>query len=107
MGASAPFHNGHPRVVGIKQIKNETLSRQHQQYREYLANKHGEEPTSQELYHGTNCNILDIIYKDGIRPPSDMEANDCRYCTGKHDWKKCHMYGLGIYLADMAAKSNR
>jgi hypothetical protein len=123
--ASAPFHNGHPRVVGIKQIRNDTLSKQHQQYREYLANKHGEEPTSQELYHGTNCNILDIIYKDGIRPPSDIEPddrcpfsggkglctslcnNDCKFCTRKHEWNRCHMYGLGIYLADMAQKSHR
>merc|ERR1712078_667143 len=33
--------------------------------------------------------------------------NDCTYCTEKHDWNKCHMYGLGIYLADMAQKSHR
>jgi len=123
--ASAPFHTGQPRVVGIKQIRNDTLSRLHQQYKEYLENKHGEEPTTQELYHGTNCNILDVLYKDGIRPPSDMEAdsrcpfsggkglctslcnNDCKFCTQKHEWKRCHMYGLGIYLADMAQKSHR
>jgi hypothetical protein len=123
--ASAPFHNGHPRVVGIKQIRNDILSRRHQEYREYLAHKHGEEPTSQELYHGTNCNILDILYKDGIRPPSDIKAddrcpvsggkgmstslcnNDCKFCTEKHEWGRCHMFGLGIYLADMAQKSHR
>merc|ERR1712032_1083195 len=123
--ASAPFHNGYPTVVGIKQIRNDTLSRRHQEYRDYLANKHGEEPTTQELYHGTNCNILDILYKDGIRPPSDTQAseacpnsggkglctslcnNDCKYCTEKHEWNRCHMYGLGIYLADMAQKSHR
>merc|ERR1711934_844416 len=123
--ASAPFHNGHPTVVGIKQIRNDTLSARHQEYREYLANKHGEEPTTQELYHGTNCNILDILYKDGIRPPSDIEAdercpisggkglstslcdNDCKFCTKKHEWRRCHMYGLGIYLGDMSAKSHR
>merc|ERR1712224_26021 len=123
--ASAPFHNGYPTVVGIKQIRNDTLSARHQEYREYLANKHGEEPTTQELYHGTNCNILDILYKDGIRPPSDMQAhekcpvsggkglstslcnNDCEFCTQKHEWGRCHMFGLGIYLADMAQKSHR
>jgi len=123
--ASAPFHNGQPRVVGIRQIKNNVLSKLHQQYRDYLANKHGEEPTTQELYHGTNCNILNTLYKDGIRPPSDREAdercpisggkglctslcnNDCKFCTQKHEWGRCHMYGLGIYLADMAQKSHR
>lgn len=123
--ASSPFHNGYPRVVGIKQIKNDILSKRHQEYRDYLANKHGEEPTTQELYHGTNCNILDIIYKDGIKPPSDMKAdercpisggkglctslcnNDCEFCTEQHGWDRCHMYGLGIYLADMAQKSHR
>merc|ERR1711907_234000 len=122
---SAPFHNGHPRVVGIKAIHNETLSKCHDQYREYLTTKHMEEPAVQELYHGTNNNILDILYKHGLQPPSDTQAsnrcpksggkglctslcnNDCTYCTEKHDWNKCHMYGLGIYLADMAQKSHR
>merc|ERR1711879_799385 len=33
--------------------------------------------------------------------------NTCTYCTRKHEWSKCHMYGLGIYLADMAQKSHR
>jgi len=79
----------------------------------------------QELYHGTNNNILDILYKHGLQPPSDMEPsdqcpvsggkglctslcnNDCRFCVKKHEWKRCHMFGLGIYLADMAQKSHR
>merc|ERR1712159_653203 len=79
----------------------------------------------QELYHGTNNNILDILYKHGLQPPSDTQPselcprsggkglcttlcnNDCKYCTEKHEWNKCHMYGLGIYLADMAQKSHR
>jgi len=123
--ASAPFHNGHPRVLGIKQIRNETLSRCHEAYRRYLTDKHGEEPAVQELYHGTNNNITDILYTHGLRPPSDMEPdprcpisgnkglctslcnNSCTFCTKKHEWKRCHMYGLGIYLADMAQKSHR
>merc|ERR1711977_14947 len=85
----------------------------------------GEEPAVQELYHGTNNNILDILYKHGLQPPSDTRPsekcpksggkglcttlcnNDCEYCTEKHEWNKCHMYGLGIYLADMAQKSHR
>merc|ERR1719440_2213453 len=123
--ASAPFHNRAPRIIGIKAIKNEVLSRCHDEYRDYLATKHMEEPSVQELYHGTNNNILDILYKHGLQPPSDTQAsdrcpksggkglctslcnNDCTYCTEKHDWNKCHMYGLGIYHADMAQKSHR
>jgi len=123
--ASAPFHNGMPEIVGIKQIKNERLSRCHEDYRRWLADKHGEEPAVQELYHGTNNKILDILYTHGLMPPSDMEpspscpvsgnnglctslcTNSCKYCTRKHEWNKCHMYGLGIYLGDMSQKSNR
>jgi len=122
---SAPFHNGHPRIVGIKAIHNDVLAKCHDAYREYLTNKHHEEPAVQELYHGTNNNILDTLYQHGLQPPSDTQAsnrcpksggkglctslcnNDCTYCTEKHDWNKCHMYGLGIYLADMAQKSHR
>merc|ERR1712146_725502 len=33
--------------------------------------------------------------------------NDCKFCTTPHAWCRCHMYGLGIYLADMAQKSHR
>jgi len=123
--ASAPFHNGHPRIIGIKAIHNDVLAKCHDAYREYLTNKHHEEPAVQELYHGTNNNILDTLYQHGLQPPSDTQAsdrcpksggkglctslcnNDCKYCTEKHEWNKCHMYGLGIYLADMAQKSHR
>jgi len=123
--ASAPFHNGMPEVVGIKQIKNDKLLKCHEEFRQWLTDKHGEEPTVQELYHGTNNNILDLLYTHGVQPPSDMEpsescpvsggkglctslcTNSCKYCTKKHEWKRCHMYGLGIYLGDMSQKSNR
>merc|ERR1712013_655825 len=114
-----------PRVVGINQIRNDTLAKCHETYRQWLTDKHGEEPAVQELYHGTNNNITDLLYTHGLQPPSDMEPaedcpvsggkglctslcnNTCRYCTRKHEWSRCHMYGLGIYLADMAQKSHR
>lgn len=123
--ASGPFHNGAPRILGVKAIKNDVLSRCHEEYRRYLITKHEEEPAVQELYHGTNNNILDTLYTHGLQPPSDMQPaadcpvsggkglctslcdNTCRFCTKKHEWNKCHMYGLGIYLADMAQKSHR
>jgi len=123
--ASAPFHTGHPTIVGIKAIKNDTLSRCHEEYRKYLTTKHMDEPAEQELYHGTNNIILDTLYKHGLQPPSDCDASDacpvsggkglctslcdntCVHCTKRHEWNRCHMYGLGIYLADMAQKSHR
>jgi hypothetical protein len=56
--ASAPFHSGNPRVIAINAIDNPTLTRLHGEYRDYLRTKHMEEPAVQELYHGTNNNIL-------------------------------------------------
>jgi hypothetical protein len=124
--ASAPFSCGrHPKVTAVNAIDNPTLARLHEEYRKYLKTKHMAEPPVMELYHGTNNNILKILYKHGLQPPSDMEPsdmcpisggkglctslcnNDCRFCTKKHEWKRCHMFGLGIYLADMAQKSHR
>jgi len=122
--ASGRFHNGCPRIVGIKAIENNVLSKCHEEYRGYLFTKHNEEPAVRELYHGTNNNILDIIYTHGLQPPSDMQAseqcpksggkglctslcnNDCKYCIERHKWDQCHMFGLGIYLADSAQKSH-
>lgn len=122
---SSPFHDGTPQVIAIKAVVNPQLEKQHQFYRRYLAEKNGEEPRQVELYHGTNMNILDAVYTHGLSPPSDMEAaeacpvsggkglrtslctNTCRFCTQRHSWDRCHMYGLGIYLADIAQKSHR
>jgi len=122
---SAPFHDGHPEVIEVNAIHNTVLERCHEEYRNYLQTKHGEEPAVRELYHGTNNNILDMLYKHGLQPPSDTNAsdrcpvsggkglsttlcnNDCGFCTQKHEWSKCHMFGLGIYLGDLAQKSHR
>jgi len=122
---SAPFHDGQPRLVRINAIQNETLEALHEGYRRYLRQKHGEESKTIELYHGTNNNILDEVYKHGLSPPSDMRASDtcprsggkglctslcdnsCTHCVERHLWDKCHMFGLGIYLGDLAQKSHR
>lgn len=119
------FHDGQPRVVAIHAIINKQLEKCHEAYRRYLTTKHSEEPTVRELYHGTNNNILDVLYTHGLQPPSDVSAselcpvsggkglcttlcpNTCKYCTEKHEWNRCHMFGLGIYLADLAQKSHR
>ncbi|CAE8648728.1 unnamed protein product [Polarella glacialis] len=123
--SSAPFHDGQPRIVSIRAMKNPVLSRLHEEYRQYLQTKHREEPSVRELYHGTNNNIHDVLFKHGLQPPSDCDASDacpvsggkglcttlcpntCRFCTTKHEWGRCHMFGLGIYLADIAQKSHR
>merc|ERR1712232_886686 len=123
--SSAPFHDGMPTVTEIRAIHNPELEQQHELYRRYLKEKNGEAPRQVELYHGTNMNILDTVFTHGLSPPSDMEAsedcpvsggkglrtsicrNDCKFCTKVHKWDHCHMYGLGIYLADLAQKSHR
>merc|ERR1711985_121757 len=85
---SAPFHDGsYPKVTAIHAVKNDVLARLHEEYRRYLKQKNRAEPQVRELYHGTNNNI-------------------CEYCTERHEWDRCHMFGLGIYLADMAQKSH-
>lgn len=120
----ASFHEERPKLIGIKAITNEMLSKSHEEYRKYLTTKHLDEPAVQELFHGTNNNILDMIYRHGIQPPSDRDASDacpvsggkglsttfcdntCPHCVVKHEGNCCHMYGLGIYLADTALKSH-
>jgi len=101
------------------------LQNLHDRFRRYLADKNKEEPKAIELYHGTNNKILDMLYTHGLQPPSDTAPADdcptsggkglctsicdnrCEKCTEKHQWNKCHMFGLGIYLADIAQKSHR
>jgi len=123
--SSAPFHNFCPRVVEIHAVKNEVLAKLHEKYRQYLRQKNHEEPTVRELYHGTNNRILQIVYQHGLQPPSDCKASEfcsmsggkglsttlcnvtCKRCVERHHWDHCHMFGLGIYLAENAAKSHR
>jgi len=113
------------RVTAINIVNNETLSKLHDKYKNYLQTKNSEEPKVIELYHGTNNNILDVVYTDGLQPPSDTAPaeecevsggkglsttlcnNNCTKCVQRHTWKHCHMFGLGIYLADQALKSHR
>lgn len=122
---SAPFHDGNPRVVEINAIHNRALQDHFDFMRGNMMKKNSEDPRALELYHGTNNEILSTVYTHGLFPPSDMAASDlcprsggkglstslcdntCKFCIEQHHWAKCHMYGLGIYLADMAAKSHR
>jgi len=123
--ASGSFHDGMPTVVAIHAVRNDTLQRLQEQYRQYLLEKNKQEPSASELFHGTNNAILDVVYQHGLQPPSDCKAadscpvsggkgmcttlcdNTCRHCVEPHTWDRCHMFGLGIYLASTAAKSHR
>jgi len=123
--SSGSFHNGSPQVVAIHAVRNETLQQLQEKYRQYLKEKNKEEPAVLELFHGTNNEILDDVYQHGLQPPSDCKAadtcpisggkglcttlcdNTCRHCVEPHAWDRCHMFGLGVYLADTAAKSHR
>jgi len=80
------------------------------------------------LYHGTSEKFLQKIYDTGFILPSDYAHNQnckrntsgaptyslcdntCPDCAGinrkKHNWNQCHMYGLGIYFADIPQKSD-
>lgn len=121
---SAPFHNGMPCIVGVRRVVNRALERIYEQRRTFLTAKHGF-TVEKELWHGTNCKAIPELLTHGLQPPSDTRPGmdcpksggkglcttlcgaDCEHCQQAHTWDKCHMYGLGVYLADLAQKSHR
>lgn len=121
---SAPFHNGQPQLIAVHRIVNPALERMYEQRRNFLTQKHGF-TEEKELWHGTNCLAIPELLTHGLQPPSDTRPSenclksggkglcttlcgtDCKHCKDPHDWAKCHMYGLGVYLADLAQKSHR
>eukprot|EP01004_Peranema_trichophorum_P002188 NODE_1312_length_2014_cov_49.300899_g1109_i0.p1 GENE.NODE_1312_length_2014_cov_49.300899_g1109_i0~~NODE_1312_length_2014_cov_49.300899_g1109_i0.p1 ORF type:complete len:601 (+),score=94.32 NODE_1312_length_2014_cov_49.300899_g1109_i0:83-1804(+) len=112
-------------ILSIRRIRNPVLNERFEARKKFQNLKHGTDGGERELWHGTNCNTLSYIYKNGLRCPSDYEpspncpfsggkglctslcSNDCPHCVTPHTWKRCHMYGLGIYLADIPEKSHR
>lgn len=121
---SAPFHNGMPVLVSVSRVVNRALEEMYEKRRNFLTDKHGF-ALEKELWHGTNCKALPDLLTHGLQPPSDTEASDdcpvsgrkglsttlcsssCKHCNKPHVWNRCHMYGHGIYLADLAQKSHR
>lgn len=121
---SAPFHNGWPKLVGVKRIINHELEEMYEKRRNFLSQKHGF-ALEKDLWHGTTCKALPDLLTHGLQPPSDSMPSDdcpvsggkgltttlcgteCHHCTRPHVWCKCHMYGYGVYLADLAQKSHR
>jgi len=121
---SAPFHNGQPRIVEVHRIMNQALERMYDQRRNFLQQKHGF-TIEKELWHGTNCKAIPELITHGLQPPSDTRPSEkcpksggkglcttlcssaCQHCHEPHVWDRCHMFGLGVYLADLAQKSHR
>jgi len=121
---SAPFHDGMPRIVGVQRVVNQALEEMYEKRRNFLTQKHGF-AVEKELWHGTSCKAIGELLTHGLQPPSDAMPSDecpisggkglctslcgtaCKHCREPHAWNKCHMYGLGVYLADLAQKSHR
>eukprot|EP01064_Diplonema_japonicum_P038065 TRINITY_DN910_c0_g1_i1.p1 TRINITY_DN910_c0_g1~~TRINITY_DN910_c0_g1_i1.p1 ORF type:complete len:1049 (+),score=377.26 TRINITY_DN910_c0_g1_i1:50-3196(+) len=122
--ASEMERGGLRNIKGIRRIINKSQERAYESRRAFLNEKHGC-VVEKELWHGTACSVLDRILEAGLQCPSDCKASeecpvsggkglattlcgtDCTHCTERHEWKRCHMFGLGIYLADQADKSHR
>jgi len=126
---SAPFVSGNgasgmPHIVQVRRVVNSALERLYEERRGFLYDKHGF-AVEKELWHGTSCKALPELLTHGLQPPSDMQPGEscplsggkglctslcgtgCTHCVDSHNWNKCHMYGLGVYLADLAQKSHR
>lgn len=87
-----------------------------------LREQYGDSVMEVELWHGTDCSALSKLLQHGLQPPSDTAPSDscpssgrlhttlcstaCNLCCEPHEWNRCHMYGLGVYLADIAVKSH-
>merc|ERR1719329_2072561 len=115
---------GSPRIIAVQRVVNKTLQGLYEERCGFLRDKHGF-IVEKELWHGTNCKALPDLLTHGLQPPSDTQASDdcprsggrglcttlcgtdCRKCKEPHAWGHCHMYGLGVYLADQAQKSHR
>eukprot|EP01064_Diplonema_japonicum_P038067 TRINITY_DN910_c0_g1_i3.p1 TRINITY_DN910_c0_g1~~TRINITY_DN910_c0_g1_i3.p1 ORF type:complete len:919 (+),score=285.69 TRINITY_DN910_c0_g1_i3:63-2819(+) len=115
---------GLTKIKRIRRVVNKSQERAYESRRSFSHEKHGC-VVEKELWHGTACSVLDKILASGLQCPSDSQASeacpvsggkglattlcgtDCKHCTEKHEWKRCHMFGLGIYLADQAEKSHR
>lgn len=119
-----PFHNGQPKVLRVQKVKNPVLERLYQQRHKFLSEKH-EFVVEKDLWHGTHHGALSAVLTHGLQPPSDTTPGDkcphsggkglsstlcsteCTFCVDPHEWRNCHMFGLGVYLADSSRKSHR
>lgn len=125
---SAPFVSTdgtmEPKLLAVRRVVNKTLEGLYEERRAFLVDKHGH-AMEKELWHGTSCKALPELLTHGLQPPSDTApasgcprsggkglcttlcGADCKHCQEAHCWDRCHMYGLGVYMADQAQKSHR
>jgi len=114
----------HARIVKIQRSQNAALERMYDERRTFIHEKQGF-AVEKELWHGTSVDAIPTLLKHGLQPPADTVAADscpvsgkkglcttlcsteCEHCVQSHGWGKCHMYGLGVYLADIAQKSHQ
>jgi len=129
LSLTAPFTSssgasGAPRIIAVQRVVNKKLEGLYEERRGFLRDKQGF-VVEKELWHGTSCKALPELLTHGLQPPSDTKAcdecprsggkglcttlcgTDCQKCQEPHAWGHCHMYGLGVYLADQAQKSHR
>eukprot|EP00928_Gymnodinium_smaydae_P083410 TRINITY_DN66641_c0_g1_i1.p1 TRINITY_DN66641_c0_g1~~TRINITY_DN66641_c0_g1_i1.p1 ORF type:complete len:884 (-),score=88.63 TRINITY_DN66641_c0_g1_i1:233-2884(-) len=114
-----------PRLIRVQRIRNAALEELYQSRRLALQELFGCSILELELWHGTSGDVIEEVLHHGLQPPSDTHAspdcprsgggrhlrtticgNDCQHCRRPHLWRRCHMFGLGIYLADLAFKSH-
>jgi len=120
------LHRTMPRahITQIQRARNAALERMYEERRAFLYSKQGF-AVEKELWHGTSVDALPTLLQHGLQPPADSMASDacpvsgnkglcttlcgtdCAHCTQAHTWGRCHMYGLGVYLADSAQKSHQ
>eukprot|EP01080_Neovahlkampfia_damariscottae_P008506 gene8506-330_t len=112
-------------IKNIYEIKNEKAESRYNEIEKSFFAKN--KLNVRKLYHGTSEKFLQGIYDSGFILPSDFVHNSnckrnsnapayslcdntCPDCAGinkkKHVWNQCHMYGLGLYFADIPQKSD-
>jgi hypothetical protein len=112
------------RIVKIERSQNAILEKLYDERRAFIHEKQAF-AVEKELWHGTSVDAIPTLLKHGLQPPADSEPSEscpvsggkglcttlcgteCCLCTKAHTWGKCHMYGLGVYLADIAQKSHQ
>lgn len=112
------------RIVKIQRSRNAVLEKLYEQRRNFIHDKQGF-VVEKELWHGTSVDAIPTLLQHGLQPPADSVPSDdcpvsgnrglcttlcgteCSHCQKAHVWGKCHMYGLGVYLADIAQKSHQ
>lgn len=119
-----PFPEGAPTVLSVTEVINPRLERLYTERKAFLQKMYDGVVAEVELWHGTHAAAVPHVVAHGLQPPSDADAaaacprsggkgctslcdNRCAHCVSPHRWQRCHMYGLGVYLADLAAKSHR